>query len=71
MTQKFFDNFFPKIEIGGMMGFDRGRHSDGDAGETATRIHVAGCGTACVALWQADRYALETSLLEMKDDFFV
>jgi hypothetical protein len=44
MTQKFFDNFFPKIEIGGMMGFDRGRHSDGDAGEKATRIHVAGCG---------------------------
>jgi hypothetical protein len=32
MIQKFFDNFFPRFKIGRIMGFDRGRHWDADAG---------------------------------------
>jgi len=51
MTQKFFDNFFPRIKIYRTMCFHRGRHWDADAGEldeAHPRRRTSRCGDAHV-----------------------
>ncbi len=71
MTQKFFDNFFPKIKIYRTMYFHRGRHWDVGrerAGESASPlINEGACGAAGGETGMRFRHCSQGA--ETKEDF--